>query len=147
MADILSEIVAHKKTEVAARKAARPLVEVEQAAKAASAPRGFYRALMEKITAGLPGVIAECKKASPSKGVIRENFVPAQIARSYQDGGATCLSVLRGSDMHANPGPDLVLATADRVCLFGDPAAVGRAVRLLLEGESPETPRRRSSDR
>lgn len=61
--------------------------------------------------------------------------------------GATCLSVLRGSDMHANPGPDLVLATADRVCLFGDPAAVGRAVRLLLEGESPETPRRRSSDR
>lgn len=106
MADILSEIVAHKRTEVAARKAARPLAELEQATKAASAPRGFYRALMEKITAGLPGVIAECKKASPSKGVIREHYDPASIAASYERGGAACLSVLtderyfQGSDAH-----------------------------------------------
>ncbi|MBX9608941.1 MAG: indole-3-glycerol phosphate synthase TrpC [Gammaproteobacteria bacterium] len=114
MADILSEIVAHKKTEVAARKAARPLVELEQAAKAASAPRGFYRALMEKITAGLPGVIAECKKASPSKGVIREHYDPASIAASYERGGAACLSVL--TDERYFQGGDAHLVAARGAC-------------------------------
>ena len=106
MSDILTEIVAHKRTEVAARKAARPLAEVEAAARAASPTRGFYNALLTKVQAGLPGVIAECKKASPSKGVIREHFEPAAIAASYERGGAACLSVLtderffQGSDAH-----------------------------------------------
>ena len=89
MSDILTEIVAHKRTEVAARKAVRPLAEVEAAARAATPTRGFFKALMSKVEAGLPGVIAECKKASPSKGVIREHFDPAanQGNRGSQFGG------------------------------------------------------------
>ncbi len=106
MSDILTDIVAHKKTEVAARKALRSLAELDNAARAASPTRGFFNALMTKTHAGLAGVIAECKKASPSKGVIREHYDPAAIAASYMQGGAACLSVLtderffQGSDAH-----------------------------------------------
>jgi indole-3-glycerol phosphate synthase len=106
MSDILTEIVAHKKTEVAARKAQRALSELDVAARAAAPTRGFFNALVAKIHAGQAGVIAECKKASPSKGVIREHYDPAAIAASYMKGGATCLSVLtderffQGSDQH-----------------------------------------------
>jgi indole-3-glycerol phosphate synthase len=106
MSDILTEIVAHKKTEVAARKALRSVAELEQAARGASPVRGFYQALLSKVHAGAPGVIAECKKASPSKGVIREHYDPAAIATSYMQAGAACLSVLtderffQGSDAH-----------------------------------------------
>ena len=106
MSDILTEIVAHKSTEVAARKATRSFESLQSAARAASAPRGFFNALVSKVHAGLPGVIAECKKASPSKGVIREHYSPAAIATSYMRGGAACLSVLtderffQGSDSH-----------------------------------------------
>lgn len=106
MSDILTEIVAHKKAEVAARKARGSLAELDAAARAAAPTRGFFNALVAKVHAGLPAVIAECKKASPSKGVIREHFDPAAIAASYMQGGAACLSVLtderffQGSDAH-----------------------------------------------
>ena len=106
MSDILTEIVAHKRTEVAARKSMRSLAEVDHAAHGASPVRGFYNALLAKVQAGGPGVIAECKKASPSKGVIREHYDPGAIAASYMEGGAACLSVLtderffQGSDVH-----------------------------------------------
>jgi indole-3-glycerol phosphate synthase len=114
MSDILTEIVAHKRTEVAARKARRALAEVEAAARAAAPTRGFFNALMRKVDAGLPAVIAECKKASPSKGVIREHFDPAAIAASYERGGAACLSVL--TDERFFQGKDADLQAARAAC-------------------------------
>ena len=94
MSDTLAAIVADKQKHVAARKQARPLGEVEAAAKVADAPRGFARALKAAIGAGGYGLIAEIKKASPSKGLIRADFDPPALARAYARGGASCLSVL-----------------------------------------------------
>lgn len=94
MSDILRRIVAVKQTEVAAAMAAVPLAQMEDEANRASAPRDFVGALRAKIAAGKAAVIAEIKKASPSKGVLREHFEPALIAKSYQQHGAACLSVL-----------------------------------------------------
>ena len=94
MADILERILAVKAEEVASAKAARPLAELRSAAQAAAPARDFAGALRAKLAAGLPAVIAEIKKASPSKGVLRANFEPRAIARSYELHGAACLSVL-----------------------------------------------------
>jgi len=94
MSDVLNKILAVKAEEVAAGKQARPLAEMEQLARAQSAPRDFAGALQARVAAGRAAVIAEVKKASPSKGVLREHFVPAEIAASYEAGGAACLSVL-----------------------------------------------------
>ena len=94
MSDILEKIVAVKREEVPAARALRSEAALRELAAAQTAPRGFAAALRTKIAAGQPGVIAEVKKASPSKGVIRAHFVPAEIAASYAAHGAACLSVL-----------------------------------------------------
>ena len=94
MSDILKKILAVKAQEVAAAKLVNPLSSLREEAEQASATRDFTGAIRNKIAAGLPAVIAEIKKASPSKGVLRVDFQPAEIAASYAKHGAACLSVL-----------------------------------------------------
>ena len=94
MADILERILAVKREELAQARARVDDAAMRRLAQAAGPPRGFERALRDRIARGQPAVIAEIKKASPSKGVIREQFDPPQIAASYERGGAACLSVL-----------------------------------------------------
>ena len=94
MSDILDKIIAVKREELAAGVAERSLERIRVEAAAADAPRGFVEAIRSRVAAKRPAVIAEIKKASPSKGVIREDFQPAAIAASYADAGAACLSVL-----------------------------------------------------
>ena len=94
MSDILDKIVAVKRQEVAAALARKPLAAMRADAESRVLTRDFVGAMRAKITAGLPAVIAEVKKASPSKGVLRADFIPADIAQSYAEHGAACLSVL-----------------------------------------------------
>ena len=103
-----------KQEEVAQRRQAHPLAEIQRAALTAPPSRGFRRALAERVASGEPAVIAEVKKASPSKGVIREQFSPAEIAASYEQGGATCLSVL--TDIDFFQGADAYLQEARAAC-------------------------------
>jgi indole-3-glycerol phosphate synthase len=109
-ATILDTIVARKRAEIAERRAATPLEAVVAAARGAAPARGFRAALAERVGRAEPAVIAEIKKASPSKGVIRPDFHPVEIARSYAANGAACLSVL--TDVDFFQGADAYLQAA-----------------------------------
>jgi indole-3-glycerol phosphate synthase len=110
MADILQTILATKRREVEAARAREPHARIEARARAAAPARDFVGALRKKIGAGRPAVIAEVKKASPSKGLLRADFDPAAIARSYEAGGAACLSVLTDRDYFQGAPEHLALA-------------------------------------
>ncbi len=112
--NVLDEIVRHKHTEVAARRELTPLATLEKQVQTASPVRDFAGALRRQVDSGDAAVIAECKKASPSKGLIREHYNPSEIARSYAAGGATCLSVL--TDERYFQGHDDHLVAARAAC-------------------------------
>lgn len=109
--NILDKIKAYKLDQVAERKQSRPIADVEDAARAASALRGFSDAIHAASRTGY-GLIAEVKKASPSKGLIRADFNPAELAKAYEDGGATCLSILTDAPSFQGADDYLIAARA-----------------------------------
>jgi len=111
---VLNRIIDRKFEEVAERSARRSIAQLQAEIASASQPRGFVAAMEAKLAAGQSAVIAEIKKASPSKGVIREDFHPAEIARSYEHGGAACLSVLTDADFFQ--GSEAYLQQAREAC-------------------------------
>jgi indole-3-glycerol phosphate synthase len=112
VSDILQKILAAKRAEVEVSRASLPLDQLELLASRASPPRGFEAALRARIARGMPAVIAEIKRASPSRGLIRAGLDPAAIAVSYQSHGAACLSVLTDRDFFGGSREDLVAARA-----------------------------------
>jgi len=138
--DVLAEICARKRQHIAERKAARPPSEVEARARAALPPRGFARRLAEAVEREGLGLIAEIKRASPSRGLIREDFDPAWLARSYARGGAACLSVLtdehyfRGSDEHLRAARAACELPVLRKDFMLDPYQVAEARALGADG-------------
>ena len=112
--DVLKRILARKAEEITERSARISMRELSAKIADQSTPRGFLEALKNKNAQGLPAVIAEIKKASPSKGVLRENFDPEAIAKSYANAGAACLSVLTDEDFFQ--GHDEYLKTARKTC-------------------------------
>lgn len=134
--DILKKIIGRKQEEVTERSQQLSLEQLKDALDSASPCRGFVNAIEQKIASGKAGIIAEIKKASPSKGVIRVDFQPAEIARSYEQAGAACLSVL--TDIDFFQGADTYLQEARAACalpvirkdFFIDPYQVYEARRL-----------------
>ena len=116
MADVLSQIIQTKREEVAKASAIYSLRDLEQQIPRSPEPRGFERAIVSRVNQGETAVIAEIKKASPSKGVIREDFDPVEIALSYESNGATCLSVLTDRD-YFQGSPDFLVAARSATLL------------------------------
>lgn len=114
--DILKKILARKQEEIAERSQTASLAELRERVERSSPTRGFLAAMQEKIELGEAAVIAEIKKASPSKGVLREDFQPVEIAQSYEQGGAACLSVLTDADFFQ--GSEIYLQRARAACLL-----------------------------